>query len=266
MNYRSVLDNTILIGVRAALILIVLAAAQTLHAYKAEDCVTCHESGSIKSRRHISVEDLATSAHGADFSCLDCHTGIEDEGHTDMSGSGAVNCRQCHDQVNRHGFSGDSENLPQCFHCHTKHRILTKEDTASSVHPDNLVNTCRMCHPTPCGLTSAFSWLPSLKVASHSKQDFSQSYSENNCIGCHQGKAAHGEDNPLSDHLCYVCHVPLSAHPLLAGYIHVNAGTKNQWASFAAGIIYASALALLVWGGFQYYITRRSRSTDIEES
>jgi hypothetical protein len=249
----------------ATAIAIVLLLSQVMQAYEVEDCIFCHKLEGSESHLRISVEDLSHSVHGEEFPCLDCHAGIEDEEHMEITGSGRVDCGQCHEQENGHGLSGNTENRPQCFHCHTKHYILSKDNSASSVHPDNLIRTCRTCHPVSCGHTSAFSWLPSLKVASHGKRDFSQSYSKGNCVGCHQGNAAHGEEDPLNDQLCYLCHVPLGSQPLLAGYVHVKATAKDQPVSFAAGVIYAVVLALLLWGGFRYYITRPSRSADSEK-
>ena len=250
-------------------ITLLTAAALMIHrtaqAYEVDDCVRCHDSAGTESRLHISVNDFNSSAHGKETTCLGCHLNVVDDSHAQAPGSGSVECGQCHNPLNRHGMGAEDGNRPRCFHCHTKHTILGKSDPRSSIHSRNLKESCRSCHPAPCGQTSFFSWLPSLKVASHPKQDFSQSYSAYNCIGCHQGRAAHGEEDPLSDELCSVCHTPIAAKAALAGYVHAASPAGKRPVSFAAGLISMAALAFLAWGGLRYYIIRFSGNGDTEE-
>lgn len=244
----------------------VLLGHQTPHAYQPEDCRTCHSSDSTTSRLHISIAEFRASTHGEAVTCLDCHSAIEDEEHMTTPGCGKVDCSRCHDQQNRHGWSGKNENRPQCYYCHTTHAILGKESENSSIHPARLVETCRSCHPVACGQADALSFLPSVRVASHNKQDFSQAYRADNCIGCHQGAAAHGERELLDDQTCSFCHQPLGSHAALAGYTHVNARAAKQPVSFIAGIVYAAMLALLAWRGFRYYMPQYSRGRNTEVS
>jgi len=84
--------------------------------------------------------------------------------------------------------------------------------------------------------------MPSLHIVSHPKQDFSKTFDEGVCVGCHQGKAAHGEDFPINHQDCYKCHIPLGKKSALLGYIHTNASWNSQLVSFIAGYTYLIAL------------------------
>ncbi len=201
----------------------------------------------------IPVGAFRTSAHAQELSCLDCHTGVVDERHQLTAGSGAVDCAQCHDQENRHGLHG-LENRPKCYACHTRHRILASKNKHSSVNPGQLRNTCRACHPAECGETDYLSFLPSLQLSSHKKQDFGRDYSRLNCIGCHQGMASHGEDEIIDEQSCYKCHRSRQDASSLLGYIHPRADRLMQPGTFTAAVIYQIAAVFLLIGGFGYFI------------
>jgi len=104
------------------------------------------------------------------------------------------------------------------------------------VHPDNLPVTCKGCHPRQCGERDYQSWFPSLRVKAHKKQDFSRSTSEKNCLGCHQGKAAHGEEGSITGQTCYKCHQPSNGKSPQWGSMHPHADLKQQPALFAAAV------------------------------
>lgn len=227
-------------------------------AYTREDCAKCHEKGSTDSTLTLSIEEFEASIHGREITCQDCHTGVKDEDHQTKKGYGTVDCSQCHDQQNRHALHSKSENRPHCYSCHTKHGILEKDNASSSVYPERLKETCRGCHAFECGEVDYLSWLPSLQIASHRKQDFSQAYERTNCIGCHQGLAAHGEEGQLNDHDCYKCHLPKKGQAGLWGYIHPRADYDKQPGVFAAATIYQFFAVVLLWGAFGFYIKRFS--------
>ena len=228
--------------------------------YTPEDCVRCHEPGSTESTLHISIEEFRASAHGEETTCPECHTGVVDEAHETTRGSGAVNCDDCHEQENRHGLQSIRER-PQCYSCHTRHGILGSDRKASSVNEGQLRKTCRGCHPVACGETGFLSWLPSIRIASHGKQDLSREYKKDDCLGCHQGMAAHGETDPINDRDCYRCHAPRNGKSPLLGYTHPQADPREQPAVFAAGLVYALFAVVLLWGGFRYYIRRFSENS-----
>ncbi len=163
--------------------LLIFVTSYNTWAYTPEDCIKCHKEGSTGSTLHISIKEFNVSIHGREITCKDCHVGVEDEDHETMKGSGAVDCGECHEQGNRHGLQSKSEDRPQCYSCHTKHGIFEKDEEVSSVHPGQLKETCKGCHPVECGQTDYLSWLPSIQIASHKKQDFSRVYEKGNCLG-----------------------------------------------------------------------------------
>jgi hypothetical protein len=227
--------------------------AGTAGAYRPEDCINCHGEKSEESSLQIPVGAFKASAHAKELSCLDCHTRVVDDSHQETVGSGAVDCAQCHDQKNRHGMQG-LENRSKCYSCHTRHRILASEDEHSSVNPMQLRYTCQTCHPVECGQTDYLSFLPSLQLSSHKKQDFGGIYSRLNCIGCHQGMASHGEDEIISEQNCHKCHRYRQGASMLMGYIHPQADPLKQPGIFTVAVIYQAAAVILLIVGFGFFM------------
>jgi hypothetical protein len=242
---------------RIALILITILAsfaAGTAGAYTPEDCIGCHAEKSEESALHIPVGDFKASAHTKEeLSCPDCHTGVVDDSHEETVGSGAVDCVQCHEKENRHAVQV-LENRPKCYSCHTRHRILAPEDEISSVNPMQLKVTCRTCHPVECRQTDYLSFLPSLQLSSHKKQDFGRNYSRFNCIGCHQGMAVHGEEEAISQQDCHKCHLSGQGTSLLMGYVHPKADRHRQPGIFVAAVIYQVTVVMMLVGGFGFFV------------
>lgn len=184
--------------------------------YSDADCIDCHASGGHESRLQIVLDDFDASVHGAELSCTDCHQDVWDETHTEMTGAGAVDCRQCHDQEQQHA----ADEQIACHTCHTQHAIFRAADPRASVHWRQLPQTCAQCHPDEARSGRSFFDVFSRRIVSHPKQDFSRNYSRRMCVGCHQGQAAHGETEPVNDQNCYRCHMPLAENKALFGYIH----------------------------------------------
>lgn len=239
--------------------LLVLLTAYDTSGYTPEDCVGCHKKGSSESGLNISLKEYEASIHGREITCRDCHTGVIDKDHKTMKGSGAVDCSECHEQENRHGLESKNEHRPRCYSCHTTHAVFEKDSERSSVHGKNLKKTCKTCHPAECGARDLMSWLPSLQIASHNKQDFGRAFDADNCLGCHQGMAAHGETGPLNDQDCYQCHLSPEGKPLLLGYIHPQADLDKHPAIFAAGAVYLLLMLVLFSGGFAFFIRKFSK-------
>jgi hypothetical protein len=249
--------------VRFSLFVLIFTAAQAAFAYTIQECIDCHQTGSTDSELQLSIDEFNASVHGEEeeeTTCQDCHTLVEDESHETDLGAGAVDCSGCHEQENSHGRGSKTGTAPQCYSCHTRHGMLAKDDPLSSVHSQRLKETCRSCHTRECGETDYLSWLPSLQIASHSKQDFSLSYSRDNCLGCHQGKAFHGEHEPTNDQTCFTCHVTLDGQNKLLGYIHSKADARRQPGVMAAATIYQVIMGVLVLGGFAFFIRKLSTS------
>ena len=163
-------------------------------AYEMSACVDCHREGSRKSVLHIPIKAYENSVHGREITCTECHTNIVDDGHMALNNSEKVNCNACHEQKNPHGLGASGvKTRPQCYSCHTRHAILTVGNPASSVNEKHLPHTCGTCHPAEAGNAGWMQWLPTVHVRTHGKQDFACDFDEADCLGCHQGAAAHGE-------------------------------------------------------------------------
>ena len=224
-------------------------------AYTTDECLGCHSRGGAATRT-MSLTEFKRSVHGKEVGCRDCHTKVKDESHQTRPGAGAVQCGSCHEQENRHGLQAKERPRPQCHACHTRHGMLPKADPKSSVHPDRLAATCKTCHQRECGDTDTLSWFTSLRVKSHKKQDFSVAFQDTNCLGCHQGQAAHGEGQPINNQSCYKCHQPVQGKSPLWGSMHPQADWDRQPALFAAAVADQAGLGLL-GAGVLLVIARR---------
>ena len=110
-------------------------------------------------------EEYAKSVHGKAVLqdknqyaavCSDCHTTHDVESPAKASARLAIvkNCGTCHSdslktytgtyhgQVNTLGYAYTAK----CYDCHGSHGIQRVADPASSVHPENRLNTCQKCH------------------------------------------------------------------------------------------------------------------------
>jgi len=225
------------------IVLFITLSLSEAWSYSEHDCIDCHKITSQQSKLKINVDYYLSSIHGREITCIDCHQGVKDKKHVNnIEGSRKVDCQNCHEQKNLHS----RDRIVSCDECHTAHNIYSAEDSRSSVNWRNLKNTCGKCHPNESKNSGALTFLPSLHIASHPKQDFSKNYDEGMCVGCHQGKAAHGEDFSINHQECYKCHIPLGEKSALFGYVHTNNSWNRQKASFIAGYMYLIALIALV--------------------
>ena len=228
-------------------------------AFEVQECIDCHNIGSTASRRIMDVDQFNASIHGDIASCVDCHSMVTDESHMETPGSGVVDCSQCHEQENYHGGNRLQDSaLPQCAACHTRHNIRPVDDPASSVNAAHLAATCGRCHPAQSGHIDYFSWLPSVKIKTHPKGDFGTNYGEDNCIGCHQGRGAHGETDPIDDAACYRCHMTPEGEKALLGFIHPRADAGDQPGVFAVGILYQLVVLACIVGGVIFFVRKFS--------
>ena len=240
---------------------LILFSAWPLWAYTTQDCIRCHQTGSGESTLQMVPETFDGSVHGGEITCRDCHTNVNDKDHMTTKGSGSVDCGECHEQQNRHGLGSRTGTRPQCYSCHTRHDILKGDHEGSSVHPEQVGKTCGACHPAQVGETSFLPWLASLKVKSHGKQDLGCNYDDKDCLGCHQGRAAHGEETLLNDRSCATCHFPATGRAPMLGAIHPSAGSgSHPWIGFAK-VLYGLAAVLLIGGGFRFYIRKITHKT-----
>ena len=237
-------------------ILLLLVWALPALCYEQADCLRCHREGSSESKLTINQAAYVRSVHYKEITCMDCHTGIVDDTHTKQKDSAKVDCGTCHDQENRHGLAAKGMKVrPQCHDCHTKHAIMDKTDPDSSVNPNNFTKTCSPCHPAQFGDAGFLTWLPSVQIRTHGKQDFSCDFDERDCLGCHQGKAVHGEETPVNDAQCWKCHIPGNDRAGVVGDIHPRKKTVYHG---IAGTFYGIAALVLFLGGCLFFMRRFS--------
>lgn len=117
-----------------------------------ETCYDCHESAEFK-------PDLLKSVH-AQLNCADCHNYVSHNlaDHPDnVTKLQKADCYLCHNDIatehrqSIHGISlleGVNE-AAQCWDCHGSHLIEKVDDPKSLVYPENLAETCGICHNDP---------------------------------------------------------------------------------------------------------------------
>ena len=130
-------------------------------------CANCHETGDYLGSLH--AKSVAAGNTDAP-SCTDCHglhaiKALEGSEAALIHTAVCVDCHRDEEVIARnnmrphvvetfeesyHGKSvelGYPELVAGCADCHTAHKALPASDPASSIHPDNLVETCSQCHP-----------------------------------------------------------------------------------------------------------------------
>jgi hypothetical protein len=133
-----------------------------------QTCGRCHEQEFAAYRAGVHGQAAERGATGAPV-CTDCHGEHEvvrlgEPGQVVVANETCESCHQNRALVRRydlperavgsyedsyHGRAarGGLARAAGCTSCHGVHRILAASDTASSIHPNHLVNTCRRCHP-----------------------------------------------------------------------------------------------------------------------
>ena len=159
----------------------VLIKSGVIHSAVCNDCHGSHDirgkddKASMAARGNINatcgnchkgvVETYHSSVHGVGFDkgqedvpvCTSCHTAHRTERAMDEAFLLTVveRCSGCHVDMGytfRKNYHGQvtglgSTKVAQCPDCHGAHDILSRENPASMVNPDNLVATCSKCHP-----------------------------------------------------------------------------------------------------------------------
>lgn len=161
--------------------------------------------------------------------CMECHQSGSDESALQISRENydaslhgqAVTCRDCHT-----GITDDT---------HIDGEDITPVD-------------CSGCHEMEINQVDLNTLFSSSQITSHKKANFINKYEMDNCLGCHQGKGAHGETEPINDQDCYKCHDP-DIEAAMWGIMHPE--TKNK--SLVAGLIhlcFGAFILILLFGRF----------------
>ncbi len=135
-----------------------------------ETCLHCHDDGDYRQSVHGKSVFLGNTDAPA---CHDCHQlhdilplaiDREKPAGSELSGI-CISCHGDREMMTRHqvatavvssfvnSYHGKSyrlgfpEDAAGCADCHRAHLVLPQEDPASSLHADNLVQTCGRCHP-----------------------------------------------------------------------------------------------------------------------
>jgi formate dehydrogenase gamma subunit len=138
----------------------------------AETCGTCH--GEAQDDYEQSIHGRALKAGVLDSpTCTDCHGEhmiLSPDDPDSMTSAGHLateSCGNCHDDpvlTAKYGLSDDTvgsyvdsyhgwavrrnyKSAATCVSCHTAHLVLPETHEDSTIHHDNLVETCQQCHP-----------------------------------------------------------------------------------------------------------------------
>jgi hypothetical protein len=245
---------------RGILILIILLFSLSFaqnSKFSDQDCLFCHGKPDIsqitkdgKTRSlFVNPEEWSHDIHrNSQITCVDCHTNANPYIHF-REGFIDVDCARCHPeedeeyQKNIHlTFPVPSKNkeLPLCYHCHTKHHVLLHDDPSSSVHEENVGETCGACHPEVM-VTAILKGTSLGKISGHRKGDLGERFDMNVCINCHYKDSAHGAKRPYKE-FCSRCHDVRSKGNFVMGPTHLNS-QRWAWLNYTGGTL---AILLLV--------------------
>lgn len=168
--------------------------------------------------------------------CMDCHSQASPRSHP-RKGLVEADCTRCHPEdsaaflatthARMEGLTDRA--LPQCYDCHTAHAVRKKEDPKSTVHVNQIKETCRECHPEimPGGVLNR---LALFRISGHRKEDVSKKFDMRVCILCHQEGAAHGQAR-IYHGMCNDCHMPRVKTAMLG--MHLIPVLREQPVTFA---------------------------------
>lgn len=238
------------------------------YTYTDKECLECHgkpgifqitSDGKVRSV-FVNSEEWAKDIHYKSKKvCVDCHILANPYLHF-REGFIDVDCSRCHPeeaeeyQKNIHyeyePVTAGKE-LPSCYHCHTKHSVLRHDDPSSSVHENNVGETCGSCHPEV--MVKGISAGGSLgKISGHRKGDLSERFDLRVCINCHYRDAAHGAKRLYKD-FCSRCHDVRSKAGPVMGPTHLDS-RRWSWLNYTG-----SGLAVFILVGFSLFVGYRSR-------
>lgn len=115
-------------------------------------CTHCHGEHGIIS--HDDPRAPVSAARVAEETCAPCH---ESAVLNEKYGIPAGRLRTYVDSYHGLKAKAGKVDVANCKSCHGAHRILPHTDPTSSIHPDNLQETCGGCHP---GITAELASVP----------------------------------------------------------------------------------------------------------
>ncbi|MCF8219841.1 MAG: hypothetical protein K9I68_05705 [Bacteroidales bacterium] len=119
-------------------------------------CSNCHLG--VYEKFQASIHSSKTSDTEKDLPrCNDCHLShsIERVDHTDFRQKTLFQCGKCHNELTDRYFETfhgkvsklGSAGTAKCHDCHGAHNILPPENPKSTLSRENIIETCRDCHP-----------------------------------------------------------------------------------------------------------------------
>lgn len=105
-------------------------------------CIDCHGNHQVMHKDELEI----AGSHNRYVSklCSDCHNSVEL-----IEKTGLPNDKADSYYSSYHGLAveGGSKTAANCASCHEYHDVKPSTDPTSSIHPDNLDETCGSCHP-----------------------------------------------------------------------------------------------------------------------
>jgi len=237
------------------------------------------ESGILRDL-HVDLQGYVQSIHAQKgIECVDCHADADPNFHP-RTGYKKVDCRACHAETPPEGvfppdalqrlqakgiqpppkesrkaeswaktkhakaWTEGNPAAPFCSHCHTAHYQRRSADPESTVSAGRLAETCGVCHVDQVRSYDVGGLLARFRIGAHGKGDLSSRYSVCECVGCHQGEAAHGEET-VTGQACPTCHrVPEELEAVELASLHIKPLASDQPLSRALRWAYTA----VVWG------------------
>ncbi len=235
-------------------------SAESTYAYEIDACLECHQDRNLtrvdeKTGKEVSQfvdkDAFLSSIHGSmGYNCIDCHTEATPEEHP-ADGYPEVNCAECHEDIQA-AFDKSTHSMldprfaadtPKCYDCHTTHEVMLVDEPASSVHPDNIAQTCGACHPEEAD--PPYLSFISTRIKGHGKENLGCTNTTANCMDCHFDSVNHGKMQEKTA-LCMSCHAEEKTAAVF-GTVHKAGFLKNPLLSIIIVLcwIFAAVLAFV---------------------
>lgn len=247
-------------------VLAILLHPQSKSPYTDQDCLICHGEANI----HQILSDGKTRSlyvdpaeweqdvhHIGRMTCVDCHINASPTVHF-REGQIDVDCARCHQQEEEEYQKNihfdyrpvlPGRELPQCYHCHTRHHVLRHDDPSASIHEKNIGRTCGDCHAEVMvkGILKGTSLG---KISGHRKGDISEKFDMMVCTRCHFQDSAHGDKRIVED-FCSRCHDVNAETSSIMGPTHLNSKKWSAYNFMAGGIVLLIFLGAGVFWGYR---------------
>ncbi len=106
------------------------------------NCSDCHGEHEI-----LKINDPHSPVNVSNVSVYVCGKCHNDRQLIEKYGLGDERFSSYQDSYHGLAIQGGSVTAATCVSCHEAHDVLPQQNPASSIHPDNLVETCQKCHP-----------------------------------------------------------------------------------------------------------------------